>query len=169
MAKLRPIRINSVIIRVLFCIFAFTSRTHREDIQLVSPVKTIVPREPVRTTLRFAASAPLRSAPSGVRSGTHSCPNVSTGKHCFKTEVLLSRATTLLMRRRKADTRMVLYSQTHIVERRNVAMRVSVNVQLGMLGPSLSRNCPAVLYNFGTSSTICNACTFIFVRLFRNC
>jgi len=42
-----------------------------------------VPREPVRTTLRFAASAPLRSAPSGVRSGTHSRPNVSTGKHYF--------------------------------------------------------------------------------------
>ena len=36
----------------------------------------IVPREPVRTTLRFAPSAPLRFAPSGVRSGTHSWPNV---------------------------------------------------------------------------------------------
>src|SRR5688500_12791085 len=38
----------------------------------------IVPREPARTSLRFASTAALRSAPSGVRSGTHSCPNVPT-------------------------------------------------------------------------------------------
>jgi hypothetical protein len=53
------------------------------DIQLVSPVETIVPREPVRTTLRSAPSAALCSAPSGVRSGTHSWPNVSTGGTLF--------------------------------------------------------------------------------------
>src|ERR1051325_10302251 len=45
----------------------------------------IVPREPVRTTLRFAPSAPLSFAPSGVRSGTHSWPNVPTrGNTVFK-------------------------------------------------------------------------------------
>ena len=38
-----------------------------------------------------------------------------------------------------------------------------------MLGPSLSRSCPAVLYKLSTSSTICNACTLVFVKLFRNC
>ncbi len=43
-----------------------------ETSHLVSPAEAIVPREPARTTLRFAARAALRSAPSGVRSGTHS-------------------------------------------------------------------------------------------------
>lgn len=61
---------------------------HSRELTLAVPklpiyVETIVPREPVRTTLRFAASAPLRSAPSGVRSGTHSWPNVSTGETLF--------------------------------------------------------------------------------------
>ena len=35
-----------------------------------------------------------------------------------------------------------------------------------VLGPSLSRSCPAVLYKLGTSSTICNVCTRFFVKLF---
>lgn len=34
------------------------------------------------------------------------------------------------------------------------------------LGPSLSRSCPAVLYKLSTSSTICNVCTRVFVKLF---
>jgi hypothetical protein len=38
-----------------------------------------------------------------------------------------------------------------------------------VLGPSLSRSCTAVLYKLRTSSTICNACTWVFVRLFCNC
>jgi hypothetical protein len=38
-----------------------------------------------------------------------------------------------------------------------------------VLGPSLSRSCPAVLYKLGTSSTLCNVCTRFFVKLFRNC
>ena len=48
-------------------------------------------------------------------------------------------------------------------------MRDFVNIQQGMLGPSLSRSCPAVLYKLGASSTICNVCTCVFVKLFRNC
>jgi hypothetical protein len=35
-----------------------------------------------------------------------------------------------------------------------------------MIGPSWSRSCPAVLYKLDTSSTICNACTCSFGRLF---
>ena len=37
---------------------------------------------------------------------------------------------------------------------------------VSMLGPSLSRSCPAVLYELGTSSTIFNVCTRILVGFF---
>jgi hypothetical protein len=47
-------------------------------------------------------------------------------------------------------------------------MRMFVNVEYVALGPSLSRSCPAVLYKLSTSSTICNVCTCVFVKLFRN-
>ena len=56
------------------------------------------------------AAASLRSAPSGVRSGTHSWLNVSTGKHCFKTEVLHSRGHHGVNASHGADMRMVLWS-----------------------------------------------------------
>ena len=90
------------------------------------------------------------------------------GKHCFKTEVLQSK-----------DHHGVNASQgsgyangcskLRLVATRDVTIEILVNVSYGMLGPSLPRSCPAVLYKLGTSSTICNACTCIFVKLFRNC
>jgi hypothetical protein len=45
--------------------------------------------QPVRTTLRFAPSAPLRFARSGVRLGAHSWPDVPTrGNHRFQNQRL---------------------------------------------------------------------------------
>ena len=35
-----------------------------------------------------------------------------------------------------------------------------------VLGPSLSRSCPAVLYKLSTSSTICNVCKRVFLSSF---
>ena len=97
---------------------------HSRELTLAVPklpiyVETIVPREPVRTTLRFAASASLRLAPSVcVRAPTRG-PMSLRGKHCFKSEVLQSRTTAVLCVA-GSGLRMVRCLHSQIVGRRNV-------------------------------------------------
>lgn len=61
---------------------------HSRELTLAVPklpiyVETIVPREPVRTTLRFTASALLRSAPFECAFGHPLVAQPLYGKHCF--------------------------------------------------------------------------------------
>ena len=48
------------------------------------------------------------------------------------------------------------------------AYSLAVKYDKAESNPCLVQVCPAVLYKLGTSSTICNACTCVFVRLFLN-
>jgi len=92
------------------------------------------------------------------------------GKHCFKNRRSYSqRTTSVLLRRREAYTRMAIFTNSDSRKEQCDDERFLLTFSSVALGPSLPRSCPAVLYNMGTSCTICNACTCIFVKLFRNC
>jgi hypothetical protein len=92
------------------------------------------------------------------------------GKHCFKNRRSYSqRTTSVLLRRREAYTRRAIFTNSDSRKEQCDDERFLLTFSSVALGPSLPRSCPAVLYNMGTSCTICNACTCIFVKLFRNC
>ena len=124
---------------------------------------------PHNASLRCACCASLR--PFGCAFGhplVAQCPY--EGETLFQTEDLRPKDHRIVLSalQESRHTR-DLMSTRQIVVKGGIDNEVLLTFSTVALGPSLSRNCPAVLYNLGTSSTICNVCTGVFVKLFRNC
>jgi len=86
------------------------------------------------------------------------------GNHCFQTKdsQLKKPRAGLDFTSAEPNTIRLIAANRHR-EKGEIEMKDFGNV---VLGPSLSRSCPAVLYKLGTLSTICNACTRVFVSFF---
>jgi len=109
---------------------------------LVSPsAGTIVPREPVRTTLRFPLSAPLRFAPSVcVRAPTRG-PMSLRGEPVFQTKDSQPKKSRRGLDFTSAEPNTIgLIAANPGREERRSKMKESINVGNVALGPSLSRS-----------------------------